>query len=72
MVPLPTIDSPLHHIEAAKKVAMLPHFAAMVETGSVKLADYEVAEDSPAYSAATILKPFPEIGVHSTEMERFI
>lgn len=55
---LPTMDYLLHHIEAAKKAATLPHLAAMMDTAWAKLADYyELTEDSPAYSAATVLNP---------------
>ncbi|KAJ3453656.1 hypothetical protein MRS44_017903 [Fusarium solani] len=55
---LPTMDYLLHHIEAAKKATTLPHLATMMETAWAKLADYyELTEDSPVYSAATVLHP---------------
>ncbi|OAA53662.1 Ribonuclease H-like protein [Akanthomyces lecanii RCEF 1005] len=55
---LPTMDYLLHHIEAAKQETTLPHLAAMMETAWAKLADYyELTEDSPVYSAATVLNP---------------
>ena len=55
---LPTMDYLLHHIEAAKEETTLPHLAAMMETAWAKLADYyELTEDSPVYSAATVLNP---------------
>ncbi|KAJ6436011.1 transposase-like protein [Purpureocillium lavendulum] len=55
---LPTMDYLLHHIEAAKKATSLPQLATMMETAWAKLADYyELTEDSPVYSAATVLNP---------------
>lgn len=55
---LPTMDYLLHHIEAAKKATALPQLATMMETAWAKLADYyELTEDSPVYSAATVLNP---------------
>ena len=55
---LPTMDYLLHHIKAAKEETTLPHLAAMMETAWAKLADYyELTEDSPVYSAATVLNP---------------
>ena len=55
---LPTMDYLLHHIEVAKKATTNPHLATMMETAWAKLADYyELPEDSPAYSAATVLNP---------------
>ncbi len=55
---LPTMDYLLHHIEATKKTTVLPHLATMMETAWAKLADYyELTEDSPVYSAATVLNP---------------
>ncbi|KID59208.1 Ribonuclease H-like protein, partial [Metarhizium hybridum] len=55
---LPTMDYLLHHIEAAKTATTLPHLATMMETAWAKLADYyELTEDSPVYSAATVLNP---------------
>ena len=53
---LPTMDYLLHHIETAKEATTLPHLATMMETAWAKLADYyELTEDSPVYSAATVL-----------------
>jgi hypothetical protein len=55
---LPAMDYLLHHIEAAKKATTIPHLATMMETAWAKLADYyELTEDSPVYSAATVLNP---------------
>ena len=55
---LPTMDYLLHHIEAAKITTAIPHLATMMETAWAKLADYyELTEDSPVYSAATVLNP---------------
>jgi hypothetical protein len=55
---LPAMDYLLHHIEAAKKATNIPHLATMMETAWAKLADYyELTEDSPVYSAATVLNP---------------
>jgi hypothetical protein len=55
---LPTMDYLLHHIEAAKEATAIPHLATMMETAWAKLADYyEITEDSPVYSAATVLNP---------------
>ncbi|KAM4062361.1 transposase-like protein [Hirsutella rhossiliensis] len=55
---LPTMDYLLHHIEAAKEATTIPHLATMMETTWAKLADYyELTEDSPVYSAATVLNP---------------
>jgi hypothetical protein len=55
---LPTMDYLLHHIEAAKKTTTIPQLATMMETAWAKLADYyELTEDSPVYSAATVLHP---------------
>ncbi|KAK8912227.1 putative AC transposase [Metarhizium anisopliae] len=55
---LPTMDYLLHHIEAAKTATTLPHLATMMETAWAKLAEYyELTEDSPVYSAATVLNP---------------
>ncbi|KID93912.1 Ribonuclease H-like protein, partial [Metarhizium majus ARSEF 297] len=52
------MDYLLHHIEAAKTATTLPHLATMIETAWAKLADYyELTEDSPVYSAATVLNP---------------
>jgi hypothetical protein len=55
---LPTMDYLLHHIEASREITTVPHLATMMETVWAKLADYyEATEDSPVYSAATILNP---------------
>lgn len=55
---LPTIDYLLHHIKAAKKATTISHLATMMEATWAKLANYyESSEDSPVYSAATILNP---------------
>ncbi|KAF1732496.1 hypothetical protein CRV24_006384 [Beauveria bassiana] len=55
---LPTMDYLLHHIEAARAKTTIPHLATMMETAWAKLADYyELTEDSPVYSAATVLNP---------------
>ncbi|KAM4061798.1 transposase-like protein [Hirsutella rhossiliensis] len=55
---LPTMDYLLHHIEAARNTTDIPHLATMMETAWAKLADYyELTEDSPVYSAATVLNP---------------
>ncbi|OAF63421.1 hypothetical protein VC83_00469 [Pseudogymnoascus destructans] len=55
---LPTMDYLLHHIEAAREATTIPHLAMMMETDWAKLADYyELTEDSPVYSAATVLNP---------------
>jgi hypothetical protein len=55
---LPTMDYLLHYIEASKEATTLPHLATMMETAWAKLADYyELTEDSPVYSAATVLNP---------------
>ncbi|OAQ57667.2 transposase-like protein [Pochonia chlamydosporia 170] len=55
---LPTMDYLLHHIEAAREATTIPHLATMMETAWAKLADYyELTEDSPVYSAATVLNP---------------
>lgn len=55
---LPTMDYPLHHIEAARAVTTIPHLATMMETAWTTLADYyELTEVSPVYSAATVLNP---------------
>lgn len=55
---LPTMDYLLHHIEATKKATFLSQLAAMMETAWAKLADYyELTEDSPVYSAATVFNP---------------
>ena len=55
---LPTMDYLLHHIEASREATTVPHLATMMETAWAKLADYyEMTEDSPVYSAATVLNP---------------
>jgi hypothetical protein len=55
---LPTMDYLLHHIEAYREATTVPHLATMMETAWAKLADYyEMTEDSPVYSAATVLNP---------------
>ncbi|KAM0664338.1 hypothetical protein ACQRIU_006921 [Beauveria bassiana] len=55
---LPTMDYLLHHVEAARDATAIPHLATMMETAWAKLADYyELTEDSPVYSAATVLNP---------------
>ncbi|KID81002.1 Ribonuclease H-like protein [Metarhizium guizhouense ARSEF 977] len=55
---LPTMDYILHHIEASREATTIPHLATMMETAWAKLADYyELTEDSPVYSAATVLNP---------------
>ncbi|CEJ95264.1 Putative Transposase-like protein [[Torrubiella] hemipterigena] len=55
---LPTMDYLLHYIEAARAATTIPHLATMMETAWAKLADYyELTEDSPVYSAATVLNP---------------
>jgi hypothetical protein len=55
---LPTMDYLLHHIEAAREATTIPHLATMMETAWAKLANYyELTEDSPVYSAATVLNP---------------
>ncbi|KJZ68549.1 hypothetical protein HIM_12056 [Hirsutella minnesotensis 3608] len=55
---LPTMDYLLHHIEAARENTTIPHLATMMETAWAKLADYyELTEDSPVYSAATVMNP---------------
>lgn len=55
---LPTMDYLLHHIKAAKKTTTIPHLATIIKTAWAKLADYyKLTEDSPVYSAATVLHP---------------
>ncbi|RKK07548.1 hypothetical protein BFJ66_g17852 [Fusarium oxysporum f. sp. cepae] len=55
---LPTMDYLLHHIETSREITAVPHLATMMETAWAKLADYyEVTEDSPVYSEATVLNP---------------
>lgn len=55
---LPTMDYLLHHVETATEATALPQLATMMETAWAKLADYyELTEDSPVYSAATVLNP---------------
>jgi hypothetical protein len=55
---LPTMDYLLHHIETSRGMTAAPHLATMMETAWAKLADYyEATEDSPVYSAATVLHP---------------
>jgi hypothetical protein len=55
---LPTMDYLLHHIEASKEATTQPYLATMMEAAWAKLADYyELTEDSPVYSAATVLHP---------------
>ncbi|KAK9443852.1 Zinc finger BED domain-containing protein DAYSLEEPER [Metarhizium brunneum] len=55
---LPTMDYLLHHTEASREATTIPHLATMMETAWAKLADYyELTEDSPVYSAATVLNP---------------
>ncbi|KAL5585705.1 hypothetical protein FOVSG1_013397 [Fusarium oxysporum f. sp. vasinfectum] len=55
---LPTMDYLLHHIETSREITEVPHLATMMETAWAKLADYyEATEDSPVYSAATVLNP---------------
>ncbi|KAL5592831.1 hypothetical protein FOBRF1_013139 [Fusarium oxysporum] len=55
---LPTMDYIPHHIETSKEITAVPHLATMMETAWAKLADYyEATEDSPVYSAATVLNP---------------
>jgi hypothetical protein len=55
---LPIMDYILHHAEASRETTTNPHLATMMETAWAKLANYyELTEDSPVYSAATILNP---------------
>ena len=52
------MDYLLHHIEAAREATAVPHLATIMETAWAKLADYyELTEDSPIYSLATVLNP---------------
>jgi hypothetical protein len=42
----------------SRQATTIPHLATMMETAWAKLADYyEMTEDSPVYSAATVLNP---------------
>jgi hypothetical protein len=55
---LPTMDYLLHHIDASREATTVPDLATMMEIAWAKLADYyEMTEDSPVYSAATVLNP---------------
>jgi hypothetical protein len=58
---LPTMDYLLHHIEASRDATTVPHWATIMETAWAKLPDYyEMTEDSPVYSAATVLNLSPK------------
>jgi len=63
------MDYLLHHIEAAKEATTVPHLATMMETAWAKLADYyEITEDSPVYSAATVLNPSPPVDLYGEDL----